>query len=180
MYETSSYIPEEPPVDEAFIEHLNGWWLSDGFFQEDERWSMGAVSQWLRSGIWVHRPTNTLFGGPYGFKWAVLLLLKAHWSINELQHGRKGLFTAPSRAVLDAEMQIVESDILWLSDLLDSSCTTLINMRKISWPENSLHTESATRFVTAKRHEKPEFMVRVNNYSMELPVPTSHTGPYHR
>jgi hypothetical protein len=155
------YFPEELPGTRSSIEAMYGgdWWLPEQFFAEGAEGPFGArtFSNWLRAGTILHRPTETLLGGPYGLKWPVLHLLRTHWTLVNFQNG--GPYGRRTKAGHDVavELQIVNSDILWLLGHLHESAVKLSTWRKvpllpIAWPE----LNGASR---AERHKKPPHVV---------------------
>lgn len=161
LYQTCCHIPDSIPPRDASIEHLGGWWLPEEYFARslEQDWSVSALSRWVQSGIWLHKPTETLFGGPYGFKWAVLLLTRALWSLNELEEGRPCPHPPPLHDNVAGDIQIVRSDILWLSAELDKSCRRLVQMRKAVPDITQLRVSQPTDLRLAVRHTQPPFMV---------------------
>jgi hypothetical protein len=136
------------------------WWLPKQFFTEGADAPFGArmFSDWLHAGTLLHPPTKTLLGGPYGLKWPVLHLLRAHWMLLNVHNG--GPYGRRTKAGHDVaeQLQIVNSDILWLLGQLQESAIKLSTWRKvpmqcIEWPE--LNGASHTT-----RHQKPPHVVR--------------------
>jgi hypothetical protein len=85
------YFPEDLPGARSSIDAMHGgdWWLPEEFFSEGADGPFGArkFSDWLQAGTMLHPPTETLLGGPYGLKWPVLHLLRAHWTLVNIQNG---------------------------------------------------------------------------------------------
>lgn len=161
VYETSMYMPADLPKADDSMSYLAGWSLPAELFgrSPDPRWSIQTLSRWLRSGIWVHKLTGTLFGGPYGLKWAVLLITRALWCLSELQEGRPVSRAPPARHNVREDLQVVRSDILWLAAELDRSCKLLGQMRKTAPDVSQLRATKAEEYKLIPRHIKPAFLV---------------------
>jgi hypothetical protein len=161
MSSECQYFPGELPGTRSGIEAMNGgdWWMPEQFFTEGPDALFGArtFSHWLRGGTILHPPTQTLLGGPYGLKWPVLHLVRAHWTLVNVQNsGPYGRRTKAGNDVAE-NLQIVNSDILWLLGHLRESAIKLSTFRKvpvqpIEWPE----LNGASRM---ERHRKPPHLV---------------------
>jgi hypothetical protein len=89
MWETCPYFPKEYPGPQSSVEILGGWELPNNYYhgpQASNDYSMQTFSTWLCLGILNHRLTSTLMGGPYGLKWAVLILLRAYYCLQIGRH----------------------------------------------------------------------------------------------
>jgi hypothetical protein len=79
-----SDIPSATAVISGF--HNEDGYLHRHFFDpsspEKLKWSLESCLQWVAPDNWMHTASGTLEGGPYGVKWAVLLLV--HIRINML------------------------------------------------------------------------------------------------
>lgn len=57
----------------------NRVWLPLEFYKPsastDKRWRLSHILQWCEGEYWNHKRTGTLLGGPYGIKWAVIVLV---------------------------------------------------------------------------------------------------------
>jgi hypothetical protein len=81
MWETCPYFPEEYLGPQSGVEVLGSWELPSDYYHgthANNDYSMQTFSKWLCSGVLNHQPTSMLMGGPYGLKWAVLILLQAY------------------------------------------------------------------------------------------------------
>jgi hypothetical protein len=155
------YFPGELPGARSGIEALYGgdWWLPEQFFTGGTEGPFGVhtFSDWLRAGTVIHPPTGTLLGGPYGLKWPVLHLLRAHWTLVNIQNGAPYGRRTKTGYKVGEELQIVNSDILWLLGNLRESAVKLSSWRKapsppIEWPQ----LDGASR---VERHRKPAHLV---------------------
>jgi hypothetical protein len=63
-------------MDGGFVHELLFNYLDPGHLP----FSLGRCLEWVEPNNWIHRESGTLEGGPYGCKWAVLLLV--HLRIN--------------------------------------------------------------------------------------------------
>ncbi|KAG8685882.1 hypothetical protein FRC08_012863 [Ceratobasidium sp. 394] len=76
----------DPNDDMEFFETVDGIFLPRPCFAPssaaDRRWRLYALLRWSEPSRWVHKESNTLMGGAYAVKWAVLLLILLR--VNEL------------------------------------------------------------------------------------------------
>ncbi|KAG8725096.1 hypothetical protein FRC09_008774 [Ceratobasidium sp. 395] len=65
------------PLEQASFANFADPWLPPIFFKKETADVAGftAIYNGIRSGLFVHEPTQTLFGGPWGFKWCVLVVV---------------------------------------------------------------------------------------------------------
>jgi hypothetical protein len=171
LWETSFYFPETHPTATASVSALGGWWLPEGYFKvaaaHMEDYSMRAFSEWLHSGVLDHAPTTTILGGPYGLKWPVLHLTCAFWTLSQL--GDREQPPHRTRILVDtaSELQIVNSDIMWLVARLEQLLPLLVSMRH--WQFDHMHLGEIPNTCTPMVGTRP---------SAELIVSTSD-GAYH-
>jgi hypothetical protein len=156
MWETGAHIPEEYPGSQSSVEAIGGWELPNEYYQGRNAandYSMSTFSKWLRSGVLNHRPTNTLMGGPYGVKWAVLILLRAFSCLQAGGRKRK----AAARGYLDPEEELlaVQSDVSWLCAELESSSMCLLCAREDPLPDYNPSMHQNVMFQRAQHHLEP-------------------------
>ncbi|KAF8594268.1 hypothetical protein BDV93DRAFT_515921 [Ceratobasidium sp. AG-I] len=115
----------------AGIASLGSWWLPAAVFSPDrsisERLTMPALRNWLNSGVLHHRATRTLMGGPYGIKWAFLLLARAYWSHMAILAGLRPEYPVRSLSVEDTSILIQCSH--WLCEQITQSVSLLLWIR---------------------------------------------------
>jgi hypothetical protein len=169
MWETCPYFTEEYPDPQSGIEILGGWEFPSEYYhgtQASNDYSMQSFSKWLRSGILNHRLTSMLMGGPYGLKWAVLILLRAYYCLQLGGCKRK----AVARGTLDpdVELETVQSDISWLCQELESSSTYVLCLRKDDLPPYIPSLHDNVVFQRAQHHVEP--LRDVSHVLSSLPV----------
>jgi hypothetical protein len=134
LWETSLWFPQAHPDHAANVDTLGGWWLQEEYFkasaQQANQYSMRTFSTWLRSGILDHTPSNTLLGGPFGLKWPVLQLTHAYWTLVQLRDGGLPPHRTQINVDIQGDLQVVLSDILWLSSRIKSSVLLFVSMRQ--------------------------------------------------
>jgi hypothetical protein len=120
-------LPSYPPIVLS-----SNRWLPEGYFKVTvackEDYSMCAFSEGLRSGVLDHAPMMMLLGSPYRLKWSVLHLTCTFWTLSQLQDGEWP--PHQTRIIVDtvSELQIVNSDIMWLVARLEQSLPLLVSM----------------------------------------------------
>jgi hypothetical protein len=107
-------------------EGLGGWWFPPGYFrqgssEQQQDWSMGSLAQVLKAGLFHHEPTQTCLGGPFSVKWGALVLLRAHWCLQQLRAGRCPPHVAQLTINVKDEAEIVLREVDWLLSELESS-----------------------------------------------------------
>jgi hypothetical protein len=138
------------------VEAIGSWELPDEYYKGAHAandYSMMTFSTWLRSGILSHRLTKTLFSGPYGLKWAVLILLCVYSSLQV--GGRKRKAAARGSLDVDNELAAVEADVNWLCDELESSSLYLLCSRADEMASYTLLLHENIMFQRAEHHLMP-------------------------
>jgi hypothetical protein len=85
------HVKSEVPAATAAISgfHTEEGYLHRNFFDpsssEKLSWSLESCLTWANPEVWMHTPSGTLEGGPYGIKWPVLLLLHIRLNMMALQ-----------------------------------------------------------------------------------------------
>jgi hypothetical protein len=72
--------------------------------------SLGRCLEWVEPNNWVHRESGTLEGGPYGCKWAVLLLVHLRINVVAITSGH-----LPPYHSTDMPAEFVPRDLAQLS-----------------------------------------------------------------
>ncbi|KAG8692669.1 hypothetical protein FRC08_009608 [Ceratobasidium sp. 394] len=90
------HLLPEPPGLTAGLEHFihtideNGLQLPSQFFDASDpkhyHWSLGCIRAWIDQGAFVHS-SGSYMGGPYGFKWLVLLFVHLHSGSSKIELG---------------------------------------------------------------------------------------------
>jgi hypothetical protein len=158
------WFPQAHPAHAANVDTLGGWWLQEEYFKtsakQADQYSMRAFSTWLRSGILDHTPSNTLLGGPFGLKWAVLQLTRAYWTLVQLRDGVLPPHRTRVNVDIQAELQVVRSDILWLSSRIESSVLLFVSLRQKQFDNMNVEpVPTMARRITG-RPPAPAFLVK--------------------
>lgn len=98
------------------MEEISGWWVSEEYFTEQQatgEHSAHRVSTWIRLSCFRHPVTGIMFGGPYGCKWAVLALIRTHWTFAALEKGLKHLYQKIHKPSRNQSTRL-EEDSCWL------------------------------------------------------------------
>jgi hypothetical protein len=156
MWETCPYFPREFLALQSGVEILGGWELPNDYYhgsQASNDYSMQTFSKWLCSGILNHWLTSTLMGGPYGLKWAVLILLRTYYCLQ--MGGCK--WKAVARGSLDPEKELdtVQADISWLCQEVESSSTFILCSQKDPLPPFVPSMHDNIVFQRAQHHAEP-------------------------
>ncbi|KAG8776454.1 hypothetical protein FRC12_000906 [Ceratobasidium sp. 428] len=114
---------QEPPTPSSSFRYLKVGHVPHRFIDETNEDVREHVdfSRLIRSGFFVHEPTRTAFGGPWGVKWAVLVIL---WLEVTWQQINIGKILYPSSIILPEIGRwraSIDSDIAYLSNLVEDS-----------------------------------------------------------
>lgn len=102
---TCPHLKVAPPRADAALSHIIS---VDGFlpleyFDFDVphhlAWSWTRCAQWIHPSSWNHSSSHTLKGGPYGVKWAVLLLVHIRINTVSLINGAVPTYADPRSRV---------------------------------------------------------------------------------
>lgn len=115
---------------------------------QPESWSLERQSQFIRSSVLQHELTQTLMGGPYGIKWAVMLLVRAYWSLKQLNGRHRPDYAARNRINVADALSIVRDDVSWLTAEIQRSRETLARA----------HAVAQTRRYTVIEPQSPEIL----------------------
>lgn len=70
----------------------NGWQLPEEYYRVSDpscyAWSLPSCIHWIDGSEIMHEESNTLKGGPYGFKWIVVLLVHLYSSLLKVKSNR--------------------------------------------------------------------------------------------
>lgn len=141
MWQTCAYLREAPPHLDDGIDILGGWSMPDQYVKDRSAngpYSMAKLSQWLRSGILHHKPSGTLMGGPYGWKWALLLLLRMRKGLLTQKGKRKASGSrkeSERERYTEKELQILDADLEWLISEVEGAATYLMHTRSDYLPD---------------------------------------------
>lgn len=120
-------LPAEPPERLTSLDDIEGWWIDESYFLDKDTSSVHSahrISTWLRSSCFVHPITDTIFGGPYGIKWAVLVLIRMHCTMAALAQNQRHPYRKryrPSRH----QTALLEADTRWILEALLNSVGTI-------------------------------------------------------
>lgn len=90
-------------------------------------YSIAEFFEWLQSGPFHHKLTGTIMGGPFGLKWAILLLARAHWSDQSARKGSCPEYQVRSLSV--SESECISEAALWLVEQMQASVWTMQRLR---------------------------------------------------
>jgi hypothetical protein len=121
---------------------------------------MRAFSTWLQSGILDHTPSNTLLGGPFGLKWPVIQLTRMYWTLVQLRDGVLPPHRTRVAVDIQADLQVVRSDILWLSSRIESSVLLFVSLRQKQFDNMIVEPVPTTARRILGRPPAPAFLVR--------------------
>jgi hypothetical protein len=98
------------PGELASVEGLGSWWLPEPFYSDEEDeyepFSLTVFAHWIDSGAFKHLTSRTILVSPWGVKWPVLHLVRAHWSDKSYWRGKRLTYpcwhlSPDERAILD-------------------------------------------------------------------------------
>jgi hypothetical protein len=160
------WFPQAHPAHAANVDVLGGWWLQEEYFkiaaQHSDQYSMQTFSTWLWSSILDHTPSNTLLGRPFGLKWPVLQLTRAYWTLVQLRDGVLPPYRIRLNIDIQGDLQVVRSDILWLSSQIESSVLFFVSMRQKQFENMSSSPVPTTTRRVSGRPPMPAFLVILN------------------
>ncbi|KDN41892.1 hypothetical protein RSAG8_07109, partial [Rhizoctonia solani AG-8 WAC10335] len=85
------HIKAKMPYDCSAFDHLTSYphlWLTPQFFNYLDRdhycHGLTHTLAWCNSRYWLHEPSGTISGGPYGIKWAIMLLILIRYNYKHL------------------------------------------------------------------------------------------------
>ncbi|KDN41562.1 hypothetical protein RSAG8_07363, partial [Rhizoctonia solani AG-8 WAC10335] len=122
------------PVSSFFIEVLGGWWLPPSFFlRARTRETIGNQMDFLMRDDWYDLLTGTLYGGPYGIRWMVLLLIRSFWTLSMVDNAEAP--DKPSYVRSDAftphDLEHVLLDIDYLTEEMQLGIKRIHNIRDL-------------------------------------------------
>ncbi|KAF8594274.1 hypothetical protein BDV93DRAFT_515911 [Ceratobasidium sp. AG-I] len=115
------HLPTGLPPDDASLEYFcaHRTFVREEFFnfldRDHARWSLPACLAWANPENWMHEPSGTIEGGPYGCKWPILLLAFLLVSARQLELGNNPEYPrvlSPAFSARDLE-QIYGVSQLW-------------------------------------------------------------------
>lgn len=147
-------LPLDLPDRLTALDDIEGWWVGNSYFVGTNTASIHSahwISTWLRSGRFLHPITQTLFGGPYGVVWAVLVLLRMHSThvalTNNLAH------PYPKRYKLTChQTSLLEEDTWWLLGLLLQSVTAINTRCLLNLETLNMETPDKTQFQCMEKY----------------------------
>ncbi|QRV73878.1 hypothetical protein RhiJN_01892 [Ceratobasidium sp. AG-Ba] len=155
-WSTSVLFSEHYPTKSAGIRHAGGYWLNNEAFLPDHKdfslFLITEFSRWIQSGILMHEPTQTLLGGPNGFKWAVIQLVRYCYTLDQLIHNHSPPVDSVYRPNLQELKQGTSACLIWLSDCVTESIEILSQLHDLPTdevPESPQPTEAEQM----KRHD---------------------------
>lgn len=105
LVETLPHLKPWLPSRTADISHFKtneDGFLREEFFRFDKPenypWSFTRCMEWIAPQKWIHTPTGTLEGGPYGCKWPILLILFIRDNMGRLANKQYPTYSAATRA----------------------------------------------------------------------------------
>ncbi|KAG8689277.1 hypothetical protein FRC11_003428 [Ceratobasidium sp. 423] len=165
------------PVSSFFIEQIGGWWLPPSFFRRAAtRDTLRNQSEFVGDEEWYDMLTGTIFGGCYGIRWPVLLLIRSFWNLKMADdsevEGKPKYFRNDVFAPYDLDN--VYEDIDWLADELKSGRERIETIRKRQetheYPSSDFHDHE---FVRVDWAPAPPVVP-----AEEEPAPISPTRPH--
>lgn len=155
-------LPDAAPDRLASMDEIGGWWVDEAFFVEKEATgdhSGHRLSTWLRSGCFRHPITGTMFGGPYGSKWAVLALIRFHWTFAALAKGVKHPYQKKPKPSHNHFTRL-EEDSRWLIEQIVVSVYRVSQLKLESPTPLDIQTPSFSDFHLAEPIQLDESEVR--------------------
>jgi hypothetical protein len=130
-------------------------------------------------------PSNTILGGPFGLKWPVLQLTRAYWTLIQLSNGVLPPYRMRVNVDIPADLQVVRSDILWLSLRIESSVHLFVSLRQKQFKNMSVGPVPTSARRVSDRPPILAFLVThlvLSTYSrtdlfLRNPIPTQPVHP---
>ncbi|QRV87023.1 hypothetical protein RhiJN_15041 [Ceratobasidium sp. AG-Ba] len=135
LNERCPHIPKRRPMPQAYLGHFPDRWLSKEFWDrshvEHKEFSYHKVSEFLRSEHLTHEPTKTVFGGPYGVKWVVLVVIRMDHNVRLLEDTTdRPPVIDPTFPILKQWRADVDTMILYLTNRIERSRLELSELRQ--------------------------------------------------
>ncbi|KAG8716067.1 hypothetical protein FRC09_016069 [Ceratobasidium sp. 395] len=110
---------EDPPTPDSSFRYLKVGHVPHRFINEanEDKREHVDFSRLIRSGFIVHKPTRTAFGGPWGVKWAMLVVL---W-LEQINIGKVLYPSSITLPEIGRWRAGIDSDIAYLSNLVEDS-----------------------------------------------------------
>ncbi|KAG8717701.1 hypothetical protein FRC09_013871, partial [Ceratobasidium sp. 395] len=114
---------QEPPTPSSLFQYLQVGYVPHHFINEANKDVREHVdfSRLIQSGFFVHKPTRTVFGGLWGVKWAVLVVLWLEITWQQINIGKILYPSSITLPEIGRWRASIDSNITYLSNLVEDS-----------------------------------------------------------
>ncbi|KDN41817.1 hypothetical protein RSAG8_07188, partial [Rhizoctonia solani AG-8 WAC10335] len=168
------HLREDEPFLASAGDHLvsDQSWLPLVFFDwrdlNHAAWCLTTIIQWCQPRHWLHSESQTVFGGPLGIKWPIIILGHLRHQVNRFVHLNDRWLShyKPLSGDLSADIKLVfeRTDIEQIDATIDDLFAAL--------KESTLRLQST---LEARKKMNPEWAVMQSSMDAHVGFPTSHT-----
>ncbi|KAG8755686.1 hypothetical protein FRC11_005875 [Ceratobasidium sp. 423] len=173
------HLKRTPPGPNESINQLfpeDGWLPIEFYdFREPKHFLTGLVRtlEWCMPKSWKHAPSDTLLGGPFGVKWAVIVLLHVRLNANIVQadfkRARMHYGSNPTVEFSSRDITQLDSAIIKVAGALRDSIARLSQSKQQRMYGDQ---EAQARAILALSHEK--FSLRTETFTWCQPVASDY------